>query len=455
MVGFCAVAVSIAFTTSANSQNRCPGWAEGEYAELLKQEIRQINIQIVTARSKLGCSPHTLELRKQQQSLFRQLADFAAKTVGTPRCPASTINLKYLQEHRDNLKASQDLLARCQAYLDSPQKLPGVSGNRTGASTPYPFDCKKRPIDASVAWYYTCNPEPESANLKKAAYRHPITPQALYGKAWAACREKPAEQQRDCIDNAKLRVLLTEDAIIRDKCGSLPGAVQVVCVDRYYLYGPDADSLENRRAWLREVYDHQERVQEALRNAQRELDIEDLNPQLSPTRQAYVTKKLRTYNDASLGKEPIPAEIESAAKKISSSRLSAAENLFDRVVRDSVDLAIEANKTRLSENDSKECAAAAYRAVWAVMAGTNDFKTPTKCADVVSDSVAQLAYQAAAQFTAPPSQEEDLLKHYLALRYANTGGRNDGTLDAPLEAKGLTPDEGMRKEGERLLKKQQ
>lgn len=376
-------------------------------------------------------------------------------SVGTGQCKADHTNSQRLQRYKDDLKEAQDLVAKCQSVLGVSQNLSGVNANRTGASTPYPFDCRKRPIDASVTWYYTCNPAPESATLKRVAYRHPITPQALYGRAWAMCKQKPAEQQRDCIDDAKLRVLLSEDAIIREKCESLEGGAQAVCVDRYYLYGPDAGSPENRRAWLREVFDHQERVRQALNNAQLEIATDRLKPNLPLKRHIHLSEKSQAYEKASLGKLPIPAEIEHAAKKLSLSPLSTAENLFDRVVRDSVDLAIEANKARLSENNQKECAAAAYRAVWAVMAGTNEFKAPAKCDDVVSDAVAQLAYQAAAQFTAPPSPEEDLLKHYLGLRYANTGGRNDGTLDAPFEAKGLTPDEGMRKEGEHLLKERQ
>jgi len=395
--------------------------------------------EVARSNSRQICSAKTLEITRALVVAWQRAMDYQAKLLGTATCPWSEFNKQLVEYQKLQLKDFQEAAAQCEHALGVAPDSPSVVPNRTGAATPYPFDCKKRPIDANVAWYYTCNPAKESAGLKKAAYRHPITPQALYGKAWAECRTRPAGQQHTCIDGAKLQTLLREDANIRSNCGSLSGSQQLACVDRYYLYGPNAGSQKNLRAYYQEVYDHQSRIDEALRKTYNQILDEYYKLDGADPRRAELADKSERYFAALNGEAPVPTEIEESIKTISLSPLSTPQELFDRVARASVDIAIEANIDRLSESDQKECAAAAYRIVWSTLAANDGIKVPDKCNGVVSDAVAQLAYQAAALFDTPPAPEEDLLKQYLALRYGNTGGRMDGTLDAPFEAKGLKP----------------
>lgn len=456
IAALCVVALSVASITPTFAQEgECPGYRPGEPGAVLEEQMREVHqrgLQTDKENPRQQCTIKKLALKQEALLLWQRLAELHARTVGGAQCPTTARNAAIVQETKQVLQQLRKMVAECQIALGTESESKSSAANTTGASTPYPFDCKKRPIDANVAWYYTCNPAKESAGLKKAAYRHPITPQALYGNAWAECRTKPAEQQRACIDDAKLRVLLTEDSTIGKSCGALSGSAQVSCVDRYYLYGPDAGSQKNLRAHYQEVYDHQNRVEVALRK--RLAEISEQLDKLSDDdpRWDKLSDLEQLYSDALSGKEPVPQDIVKLSQKTAPEPFTNAQQLFDRVVRASVDVAIDANKDKLSERDRKECAAAAYKAVWGVMSGDNEFKASEKCSAVVSDAVAQLAYQAAAQFSSNAPPEEDLLKHYLALRSPNTGGRNDGTLDAPFEAKGLTPETDVKNEGEQLLK---
>jgi hypothetical protein len=441
IAALCAIALATA-SSPAFAQQICSGFRPGEPGELLNREIIKFERQLseaVRANPKQVCSAKTLELTRELALAQKRHLDLQLRNTGTAECPWNDNNKSAVEYNKDNLKSTQDAVAQCESALGVAPNSPGVTPNRTGASTPYPFDCKKRPIDANVAWHYTCNPAQPSAQLRRTAFRHPVTPQALYGKAWAACKEKPAEQKRSCIDNAKLQTLLREDANIRKSCGSLSGTQQVACVDRYYLYGPDAGSQRNLRAYLQEAIDHQNKIDEALRKRYNQILDEYYQLDASNPRREELANQAVIYNKALHGEDSAPPEIEHLAQTASPEPLTPPQQLFDRVVRASVDVAIEANKARLSEKDQKECAAAAYRTVWGVMAGNHGIAAPEKCSGIIADAVAQLAYQAAARVGPPPPPEEDLLQHYLALRSPNTGGRNDGTLDAPFEAQGLTP----------------
>jgi hypothetical protein len=442
IAALCAVVVLTASTLPAFALQACSVFESGEPGDLLNREIIKIQQQLsgaVKANPKQICTAKTLELVRELALAQKRFLDFQLRNLGRADCPWSDDNKSAVEYNKDSIKSTQEAVAQCESTLGVAPNSPSVVANRTGASTPYPFDCNKRPIDANVSWYYTCNPVKESAELRKAAYRHPITPQALYGKAWASCKEKPAEQQRACIDDAKLQTLLREDPNIRTKCGSYSGAQQVACVDRYYLYGPDAGSQRNLRAYLQEKFDHENRIEAALRKKHKQVLDEFYYSTAGKARLEELLDRAADYAKALNGEADVPADIEQLAQTIKPDPLTTPQQLFDRVVRASVDVAIEANKARLSEKDQRECAAAAYKIVWGTLAGNNGIKAPEKCSGVVSDAVAQLAYQAAAPFSSQSLPEEDLLKHYLALRYANTGGKNDGTLDAPFEVQGLTP----------------
>lgn len=459
IAALCGIALSTASILPAFAfDNLCVGHRAGETGYILRQELVGLYRQSVSPSnevSKQKCTSDKLVLSRRALSVARQLVEFNAKTIGSSQCVWNARNKRVSEA---NIRAAEEwrkIVSECESVIGI-QSSSNTSANNTGASTPYPFDCKKRPIDANVAWYYSCNPVTESAGLKKAAYRHPITPQALYGKAWAVCNSKPVEQQRSCISDAKLKVLLTEDSSIRAKCGGLSGDQQIICVDRYYLYGPNADARKNIRAHIKEILDHQNRVEAALRRLYIQTVTERDKLDRSDPRWGELDELAFDYNYALSGKDDeVPPKADSLSKSINPEPLTTAQQRFDDVVRASVDVAIEANKARLNEKDQKECAAAAYKTVWGVMSGYSDIEAPEKCSGVVSDAVAQLAYQAAARVGPPPPPEEDLLRHYLALRSPNTGGKNDGTLDAPFEAKGLTPETDVKNEGEQLLRERQ
>jgi hypothetical protein len=454
MAAICAALVG----HPAQAQPRCPGYNPGEPGYLLHRELKEIwqRRQLIhRTEARQQCSVKMLAIFKEYEIAWQRVKDFMDKHVGGAECPRTGANATEVEHINHGLKATRQEVIKCQSVLGIVPSPANSPTNRTGASAPppYPIDCKKRSIDANVAWYYTCNPPAESAELKRTAYRHPITPQQLYGKAYAACRSRPVEQQSACIPDAKKTVLLAEDSAIRARCGTLSGEQQVHCVERYYLFGPDAGSAQNVRAYVQQEIDYHNRVEAALR--QQYFQTEDEINRLGTEHPRFVELANKSYalSLANAGTGPVPPEVEQLAQTITLDPLTTQQALFDRVVRASVDIAIEANKSRLSEKEQKNCATAAYKAAWAVMSGLPALKVDPKCEQVISDAVAQLAYQAANQFTANTPPEEDLLKHYLALHYANTKGKNDGTLDAPFEAKGLTPDEEMRKEGEQLLKK--
>jgi hypothetical protein len=466
IAALCAIALSIVSTLPASALQDCSGFRPGEQGQVLGAEINKVRVrwaQTVRADSRQGCSSKNYEVLKDWVQAWERYIDFAESKLGVPTCPREGINTDLQQRHRNELKRVKDFATACREALGIGQTSLHATTNRSGASTPYPFDCRRRPPDANVAWYYSCNPPAESTELKRTAYRHPITPQQLYGKAYAVCRSVPVEQQRACIAEAKKNVLLAEDASIRTRCGTLSGEQQVHCVERYYLFGPDAGSPQNIRAYVQQAIDHQNKIDAAL--ARRFYQIADERDRLAANeprlteldaddpRWSRLSEQLQIYSNAMAGIAPNPSDVETLAQTIEPAPLTGPQQLFDRVVRASVDAAIEANKAKLSEQDQKICAIAAHKAAWAVIGGGNAPKADPKCEQLVSDTVAQLAYQAANQFTANTPPEEDLLKHYLALHYANTKGKNDGTLDAPFEAKGLTPDEDMRKQGEQLLKK--
>jgi hypothetical protein len=442
IAAICMAAALIGHPVRAELQ--CPGYNPGEPGNIVHREADEAGKRkyaIFKAEPKQQCTAKALAALKEMEMAWQRVVDFQNKHVGTAECPRIGSNAVVIQNHENVLKAARAEVIKCQRVLGIAQHSANSPANRTGASAPppYPIDCKKHPIDANVTWYYTCNPPAESANLKRTAYRHPITPQQLYGKAYTVCQSRPVEQQRACIAEAKKNVLLAEDSAIRGRCGALPGEQQVHCVERYYLFGPDAGSAQNVRAYVQQEIDHQNRVEAALR--QRYFQIEDEINRLGSDHPRFVelVDQSIALNNANLGTGPVPREIEQLAQTITPAPLTTSQQLFDRVVRTSVDAAIEANKARLSEKEQKNCATVAYKAAWAVMSGLPAPKVDPKCEQAISDAVAQLAYQAANQFSANTPPEEDLLKHYLALHYANTKGKNDGTLDAPFEAKGLTP----------------
>jgi hypothetical protein len=401
-------------------------------AELLEREVR-----LNEEDRKQSCTAKKLELFVVRLDTFKQALTLNERGIRAG-CPMNAANTQAIQHLKNLVLNYQWRVSTCANVLGVDPNFPRNRSNRTGASTPYPFDCSRRPPDANVSWYYSCNPPEESANLRRTAYRHPITPQQLYSKAYALCRSTPLEQQRACIADAKKNALRTEDSTIRARCGSLSGDQQVHCVERYYLFGPDAGSAQNARAYVQQEIDYQNRIENAYELRRLQSASENNRQTVNNQRQRENTQQESTGSDSRTHNAP-RAEIERIAQENAPAPLPPAQQLFDRVVRASVDVATEANKAMLNENDQKECAVAAYKAAWIVMSGLSRGVTPAKCSGVVADTLAQLAYQAAAQFSANPPPEEDLLKHYLGLHYANTKGKNDGTLDAPFEAQGLTP----------------
>ena len=438
----CSIAVT-AFTLPAFSLQECKGFNPGEPGDIIRREADETRNRYLAfnrTEPRQQCSVNTLKSLQEMHAAWKRLVDFQNKHVGSSDCPATGNNAVTLRNHEISLKFARDNLATCQAVMGIDPRAASSPTNRTGASapTPYPIDCKKRPIDANVAWYYSCNPPTESDELRRAAYRHPITPQELYGKAYATCRSRPVEQQAACIPEAKKTVLLTEDAAIRTRCGALSNEQQVHCVESYYLFGPNAGSVLNTRAYVQREIDYQNRVEAALR--QRYFETEDELARLGTEHPRYREVWNRSYAliIAQNGTGPMPVEVQQLAQTVSLQPFTTPQELFDRVVRASVDVALEANPW-LQEDEQKQCASAAYKAAWSVMSGLTPPRPPSFCGPMISDTLAQLAYQAANQFSTPPPPEEDLLKHYLGLHYANTKGKNDGSLDAPFEAQGLTP----------------
>jgi hypothetical protein len=330
--------------------------------------------------------------------------------------------------------------------------------NITGAASPnqnndtkskVPFDCSKPPIDAWVGWHYVCNNLKARPQLERVAYRHPIDPQLLYWWAAELCKAAPMNDKRTCITRAKVTILIAEDQRIAATCVRWSDEERRTrCVHGMYLYGKEDSQDYAKELW--NYYDQQNRADAAIRRKMNELIAQrDKFPQNDPRWQA-LDNEITRYNDALLGvTNEVPQDALNIISTTAQPRLTDLQSRFDRVARASVDVAIEANKTDLTESERKECALVAYKTVRQAMTGHGGANVPPKCRNVVYDAVAQLAYQAAAEVDNRTPPEENLLERYLIQRNASLT-RNDGNLG---KLDSITPDEKMLKEGEALLKK--
>jgi hypothetical protein len=450
-------------STTARAQRPCLSEAAA-FFDRGATILREAESAIATAATQPGtlCEYSKGGVAKLEQLVAENKARFSALNNCVNGYGDLSLNNAVRSLEEFNQKARQDCAAVANEAptrntgpaprLNSAISAPPRIANRTGASTPYPFDCSKKPIDANVAWHYTCNPARPTPELTRSAYRHPITPQTLYGKAFNDCRTTPVEQQRTCIADAKKNVLLSEDPVIRARCGTLVGSQQVHCVERFYLFGPDAGTTQNVRAYIQQTIDYQNRVESALRRLLEQTNQERDRFDPATPQWATLNERAHGYFNALNGSSAPPADAEALSQTNSPEALTPSQSVFDRVVRGAIDAAIEANKNKISEADQQDCIMAAYRDVWAIMRGNGKPQAPAKCSDIVSDAVAQLAYQAAAQFSSAATTEEDLLEHYLKLRSESSGGTNDGNLNRSFEAIGLTPDREMQQQGNELLR---
>ena len=320
--------------------------------------------------------------------------------------------------------ANQNIYTAPNPFAPSASSAPGGAGRRPWSGLR--DDCKLagKLEQQTASWFNVCVWD---GTRRAERYQPTIDPQKLSIRAKQECRSASEQELAECVVAAKTRIIMTEDADIRRKCS---GAAEklVECVDMLYVYGPrgHGDFL---------------RASIAFKLAQLSGGAGN-----SPSSGPVVASgdRIATPEAADAATEEVtlvtPAMYQAAVREYQARR-------FDEVAAAAVQAAADSIDSGASAEDRRNCAATAFQAVRAQMAGGNP-PVPAQCEALVDIARSRLAYYASIRVDTGPSPEDDPLKLYLASLNRTTNAPNDGKLGPGLV--GLTPDERARAEGECL-----
>lgn len=337
----------------------------------------------------------------------------------------------------------------------SPKTISGASASQDHkpGSCPqtYPFDCNCEPAGGGASWAAEClvDNHPRIPNV----FKHPITPQILFSKAKELCVAAPLEEQRRCITDAKVQIIMREDSTIRDDCSGRTGDALIQCVDTRYIYGPrGAPAL---RAQLSDALAARNFLEERVR-AKIDILLAERDRLTEARADATrVNRQIESLDNYLLGVETdTPPDLAAADSERADYVQPAVEQRLERVARTSVEVALSDGGWQLSPAEQHTCGLVAYQTVRGALSGGGTSPVPDQCRPIVYTAVSQLAFQAAAQVDTRAPPEEDPLQAYLLYRNAHSGGANDGDLGKPqADLQGLTPDTEMQREGREILER--
>jgi hypothetical protein len=317
----------------------------------------------------------------------------------------------------------------------------------------------------TTAYYYTC----EQPNPPKSAtgYRHPIAPQTLLTRAKQTCGS-PSRDTYQCFVDTKVKILLAEDAAIRDYCLSkaakAPNALRdqlrsqlgVIgdtgeaarkkalseCVDDAYVYGlKDRPTLRERLSDLlskKSDANASERVAGSGRSVNTSSSPPTHCPPgqgMKPTPGAFGAWSCQLLGGVQDRGNANPRMTDSSGTP---DPVQAFEVRVKEVAAAAVAAVADAAGAQLSAEDRSLCMEASYDAVLNLLKGGAS-QVPEKCRPMADAARAELAYYADANIdTSNPAVDE--LLSYLNMRDPISGGLKSGELGAPLPGfEGLKP----------------
>lgn len=307
----------------------------------------------------------------------------------------------------------------------------------------------------TAAWYDTCVPVGPSKSATGYAPR--ISPQTLLARAKQTCGS-PSRETYQCFVNAKVKILLTDDADVQTLCQSTserrPSGLRErllavfgmsapseadnknlnECVDDAYVYGPKGPPSLREKLWS------------AIHN-QGDLTALDIDGDGTARLGRSDNPFSRSACPFGQGLKPNPDAFGawSCQPLILNDTLNAADAIqaFEARAKEVAAAAVAGvanfGSLSLSVTDRIECIKASYAATLSVLKG-GIVQVPDKCRPMADAARAELAYYANAHVSAGNSGVEELLS-YLNTSDRSYGGFQSGHLGPPLPGlQGLEPE---------------
>ena len=318
----------------------------------------------------------------------------------------------------------------------------------------------------TAAWYDMCVPAgpPKSAT----GYVPHIPPQTLLARAKQTCGS-PSRETYQCFVDAKVKILLAEDATIRTLCLSKteekPSALREQlraglgsskpanrenkalneCVDNAYVYGPKGPPSLSERLWKiigeKDKADTSDIGGDGTTSGGQSSDTSFPPTHCPPgqgmqstpgafgarsCQQLVTVQDNRNVNPQLTNRPGTPDPVQ------------AFEDRVRKVASSAVAAVADAAGAPLSATDRSLCIEASFAAVLSVLKG-GAAQVPEKCRPMANAARAELAYYAYAHVDSTNPAVEELLL-YLNMRDENSGGLKSGTLGNPLPGfEGLKP----------------
>ncbi|MFN0219532.1 MAG: hypothetical protein ACKVP4_12050 [Hyphomicrobium sp.] len=298
----------------------------------------------------------------------------------------------------------------------------------------------------TAAWYDMCVPF-DLAELEKSrpnAYKPPISPQDLTARAIDECKDVSGDEKRQCIFDAKLRILLAADPNVRAECASRSwGNERIVCVDAVYLHGPGANVKaavlrdEIRRS-LNKLPDYAD-PEVALRVPENSVPMDSRcapGQGMKPKPGAFGAWSCQPLGLIWLAPNKPnrdTANPQGTDAPNSPDPILAFEERVNNVAASAVAAVAHATSANLSAADRETCTVAAFAAVHSILKGGAP-PVAEMCRPMTNAARAELAYYAGAHIDTVTNPGVEELLQYLNARNPSSGGLNSGDLGAPHQA---------------------
>ena len=137
---------------------------------------------------------------------------------------------------------AKDRAERQQRFRD--QRREAYRRQETASGTKY-FDCGHKPLAGGAAWDAECL---SSSPPRQKSFHGNSTPQVLAGLANSACGSAPATVRRDCVESAKVAILMTRDSTVHAACKTYSGSALSSCAAGIVAQRSVMDYLRDRIA---------------------------------------------------------------------------------------------------------------------------------------------------------------------------------------------------------------
>lgn len=333
----------------------------------------------------------------------------------------------------ESLTIVKETIDKCQKMLAlaasaAPSSQTANTSNVSGASAPpkaavsarrRPWSGRKEDCEdagrlerATASWYDVCVLT-ANAKPRTGEYQPPISPQNLTAQALTQCKDASGVTKQQCVFDAKLKILLADDANVRAECSAKTGQGRIACVDAVFLYGPGASQgtwadHENHRRRIMALPDY---VIEKDMTMSRAPDGPHDNRCAPGYGMKPEPKAFGAWSCQPLGVIFIAPDRPAPGHDATKAAQAFEERIRDVAIR-AVAAAMKTHGSPLSAADRDMCSAQAFAAVLSAMKGGAP-EVSDKCVAVTAAARGELAYYAAAHVdTASDPGVEELLSAF-------------------------------------------